>query len=52
MPYHFGTLYVAGTSTVPRGWMDAPGKAFPGRLAEHAPGCRPLVLKPGSSATL
>ena len=52
MPYHWGTLYAPGTSTVPRGWMDAPGKAFPGRLAEHAPECKPLVLRPGESATL
>ncbi len=52
MPYHYGTLYAPGTSTVPRGWMDAPGEAFPGRLAAHAPGCRSIVLKPGASATL
>ena len=52
MPYHWGTLYAPGTSTVPRGWMDAPGAAFPDRLASNAPGCRSLVLKPGESATL
>lgn len=52
IPYHWGTLYVPGTAGVPRGWMDAPGAAFPGELEAKAPECRPLVLRPGGSATL
>ncbi len=52
VPYHWGTLHVPGMASVPRGWMDAPGEHFPDALAKEAPGCRPLVLRPGESTLL
>lgn len=52
MPYHWGSLYVPGTSTIPAGWMDRPGAEFPEAIARGAPGCEPLVLRPGEAASL
>jgi L-ascorbate metabolism protein UlaG (beta-lactamase superfamily) len=49
MPYHWGTFHVPSQGNSPRGWMDRPGPAFVSALAEHAPGCHPLVLRPGES---
>jgi L-ascorbate metabolism protein UlaG (beta-lactamase superfamily) len=47
MPYHWGTFYVPGQRNRPRGWMDRPGHRFSAALPLVAPGCRPLVLRPG-----
>jgi L-ascorbate metabolism protein UlaG (beta-lactamase superfamily) len=49
MPYHWGTFHVPGQHSSPRGWMDRPGPEFARALAEHAPDCHPLVLRPGQS---
>lgn len=52
MPYHWGTFYVPGTASTPRGWMDLPGALFPSALERRAPDCRPVMLSPGSSTEL
>lgn len=52
LPYHWGTFHFPGAGRTPRGWMDAPGEAFPGDVAERAPGCRAIVLTPGQTVDL
>jgi len=49
VPVHWGTLHLPGGRHLPRDWMARPGPAFAAALAEHAPGCRPLVLRPGQT---
>jgi L-ascorbate metabolism protein UlaG (beta-lactamase superfamily) len=52
VPVHWGTLFVPGTSKVPRGWMTKPGPAFVRALEELAPTCRPLLLELGGTAVV
>ncbi|SDS64215.1 L-ascorbate metabolism protein UlaG, beta-lactamase superfamily [Paraoerskovia marina] len=49
VPVHWGTLHAPFVGQFPRGWMDLPGVAFGVALAEHAPGCEPVVLTPGQT---
>nr|WP_286219542.1 MBL fold metallo-hydrolase [Paraoerskovia sediminicola] len=49
VPVHWGTLHVPGGRHLPPGWMDVAGLAFGVAVAEHAAGCRPVVLPVGGS---
>jgi L-ascorbate metabolism protein UlaG (beta-lactamase superfamily) len=49
LPVHWGTLHAPFGAHLPRGWMDSPGDHFARELARRAPGCRPVVLRPGES---
>jgi len=52
VPVHWGTLHAPFLGRFPRGWLDGPGDAFAGAVRRHAPGCRPIVLRPGETCTL
>ena len=52
IPVHWNTFYVPTTDTWPGDWMAAPGPKFVSALAREAPGCQPLVLDLGGSATI
>ena len=52
VPVHWGTFYFPGVRDRPRGWMDRPPPDFVAALAEVAPDCTPLVLRPGESAVV
>lgn len=51
LPVHWGTLHPPLVRQRPRGWMDRPGEEFVAALSRAAPGCRPLLLGPGETAT-
>lgn len=49
VPVHWGTLH----APLSRGaWFDAPGPAFAAALAQEAPGCEAVVLRPGETASV
>jgi L-ascorbate metabolism protein UlaG (beta-lactamase superfamily) len=50
LPVHWGTLHAPLAGDVPRGWMDTPGERFVDALRRLAPGCRPILLRPGETA--
>ena len=52
VPVHWGTFYFPGVRDRPQGWMDRPPPEFVATLAQVAPDCRPLVLRPGESAVV
>jgi L-ascorbate metabolism protein UlaG (beta-lactamase superfamily) len=49
VPVHWGTLHAPVGRLLPLGWMDAPGRDFGLAVRRHAPGCTPVVLRPGGS---
>ncbi len=51
-PVHWGTLHLPAGQHLPAGWMDRPGEEFVAELARRAPGCQPLLLRPGVRTTV
>ena len=47
LPVHWGTLHLPGGRSIPRGWMDRALPAFQDALAQVAPRCRMITLRPG-----
>jgi L-ascorbate metabolism protein UlaG (beta-lactamase superfamily) len=52
VPVHWGTLHAPFFSRFPRGWLDSPGEVFAEALRRRAPGCRPIVLRPGETQSV
>lgn len=52
VPVHWGTLHTPGGRVYPRGWMDRPGPEFVDALADLAPRCVPMLLRPGVTTDL
>lgn len=49
VPYHWGTLFLPGTTRGSRRWLETPGPSFAAALEAQAPGCRAVVLEPGGA---
>lgn len=53
VPVHWGTLHPPGGRLLPPpGWLERPGPEFAVAVAEEAPGCRAVVLRPGERVDL